>query len=60
MLVEKLLNRPREMYELPRAQKPQHLPSVFSESEVLAIIKASDNLKHKNSIFRYKKDEYIR
>ena len=44
---EKLLNRPREMYELPRAQKPQQLPAVFSESEVLAIIKASDNLKHK-------------
>jgi integrase/recombinase XerD len=44
---EQLLNRPREMYELPRAKKPQQLPSVFSESEVLSIIKATDNLKHK-------------
>ncbi len=44
---EKLLNRSREEYELPRAQKPQQLPSVFAESEILAIIKASGNLKHK-------------
>jgi len=44
---EKLLNRPREYYELPRAKKPTQLPTVFSESEVLAIIKASENLKHK-------------
>ncbi len=44
---EKLLNRPAEVYELPRAQKPQQLPTVFSESEILAIIKASHNLKHK-------------
>lgn len=44
---EKLLNRPREEYDLPRAQKPEQLPTVFSESEVLAIIKATDNLKHK-------------
>lgn len=44
---EHLLKRPRDFYDLPRAQKPEHLPTVFSESEVLAIIKASDNLKHK-------------
>ena len=44
---EKLLKRPAEMYELPRAKKPEQLPTVFSESEVLAIIKASSNLKHK-------------
>ncbi len=44
---EKLLNHSREVYELPRAKKPEQLPTVFSESEVLAIIKASGNLKHK-------------
>lgn len=44
---EKVLNHPREVYELPRAKKPYQLPSVFSESEVLAIIKAANNLKHK-------------
>jgi integrase/recombinase XerD len=44
---EKLLNCSREEYELPRAQKPQQLPTVFAETEILAIIKATDNLKHK-------------
>ena len=44
---EKLLNHPMEVYNLPRAQKPEQLPTVFDESEILAIIKATDNLKHK-------------
>ena len=44
---EKLLNRPKEYYDLPRPKKPEQLPTVFAESEVLAIIKATDNLKHK-------------
>ena len=44
---EKLLDHPREVYELPRAKRPYQLPVVFSESEVLAIIKAANNLKHK-------------
>lgn len=44
---EHLLNRPKEMYDLPRAKKPFQLPTVFSEEEVLSIIKATDNLKHK-------------
>jgi integrase/recombinase XerD len=44
---EHLLKHPREFYDLPRAQKPEQLPTVFSESEILSIIKATDNLKHK-------------
>ncbi len=44
---EKLLNRPTEVYDLPRAKKPDTLPTVFDETEILAIIKATDNLKHK-------------
>ena len=44
---EKLLNRPTEVYQLPRAKKPEQLPTVFDESEILAIIKATENLKHK-------------
>jgi integrase/recombinase XerD len=44
---EHLLKRPRDIYDLPRAQKPEQLPTVFSESEVLSIIKATNNLKHK-------------
>lgn len=44
---EKLLNRSTEVYDLPRAKKPEQLPTVFAESEILAIIKATENLKHK-------------
>lgn len=44
---EKLLNKPAEYYDLPRAKKPEQLPTVLEESEVLAIIKATENLKHK-------------
>ncbi len=44
---EQLLKRPREYYDLPRAQKPHQLPTVFAESEIFAIIKATENLKHK-------------
>lgn len=44
---EQLLNKPKELYQLPRAQKPDQLPTVFSESEVLAILNATDNLKHR-------------
>ena len=43
----KLLNHPREVYDLPRAKKPTQLPSVFAESEVLAIITSLTNVKHK-------------
>jgi site-specific recombinase XerD len=34
---EHLLKRPAENYDLPRAQKPEMLPTVFDESEILAI-----------------------
>jgi integrase/recombinase XerD len=44
---EQLLKYPKEFYELPRAQKPQQLPVVFSAEEILAIIHACENLKHK-------------
>lgn len=44
---EHLLKRPRECYDLPRAQTAKTLPGVFDEREVLAIIKATTNLKHK-------------
>lgn len=47
---EKVLGQPHAMYDLPRAKKPQQLPTVFSESEVLAIIKACDNLKHRSML----------
>ena len=44
---EKVLHRPREVYELPRPKKPFKLPEVFSENEVRRILDAAGNLKHK-------------
>ena len=44
---EKVLKRKREIFDLPRAEKPFRLPTVFSQSEVAAIINACDNVKHK-------------
>lgn len=44
---EKVLNRPREVYEIPRPKKPFKLPEVFSENEVRRILDAAGNLKHK-------------
>lgn len=44
---EQLCQQPQMVFELPRAQKPEQLPTVFDESEILAIIKATENLKHK-------------
>ncbi len=47
---EKLLQRPAEHYNLPRAQKSHQLPSVFSEEEIRRIIAACENLKHRSMI----------
>lgn len=44
---EKVLNRPKAVYDLPRAKKPFQLPGIFSEKEVKAILDAAGNLKHK-------------
>ena len=47
---EKVLGQPQQVYDLPRAKKPQQLPTVFSESEILSLIKATQNLKHKTML----------
>ena len=44
---EKLLNRPKELYVLPRAKKELKLPVVFSEGELKRLLLAPKNLKHK-------------
>ena len=44
---EKLLNNPREIYDLPRAKKEFILPTVFSEGELKRIIFATENIKHR-------------
>lgn len=47
---EKLLNRPRAVYELPRAKKEFKLPHVFAEEEIKQIITAAENLKHRSML----------
>jgi site-specific recombinase XerD len=47
---EQLLKRPAYSYDLPRAQKPLQLPTVFDESDIAAIIKVTENLKHKTML----------
>jgi len=47
---ENVLKRPKELYELPRAQKPFHLPTVFAENEVKNILLAVENIKHKSML----------
>jgi site-specific recombinase XerD len=44
---EKVVKRPREVYDLPRAEKPFQLPAVFAQQEVKAIILNTENLKHR-------------
>ena len=43
---EKVLGQQRKFYEL-RPKKPQQLPQVFTEHEVVLLLKSVDNLKHK-------------
>lgn len=47
---EKVLNRPKQVYELPRAKKSFQLPGIFSADEVKKIIDVTDNLKHKSML----------
>lgn len=44
---EKVLGGEHTFYDLPRPKKPFKLPSILSEEEVAALIKETDNLKHK-------------
>ena len=44
---EKVLNRPKEVYDIPRAKKPFQLPEVYSGEEIMKIINAAKNLKHR-------------
>jgi site-specific recombinase XerD len=47
---EGLLKRPNEYYDLPRAQKPEQLPTVFAEQEVKQLILSTENLKHRSML----------
>ncbi len=44
---EFVLGRERTYYDLPRPKKPFQLPNVLSQEEVVKLINAVDNIKHK-------------
>ena len=44
---EKVLKQEQKMYYIPRPKKPQKLPNVLSEKEVVNLLKATGNNKHK-------------
>lgn len=44
---EKILEQPKKVFDL-RPRKPQKLPEVLSKEEVVALIKATNNLKHRS------------
>lgn len=48
---EKVLGRQKEFYDLPRAKKPQKLPTVLSEEEITTLLDQPENLKHKCILF---------
>ncbi|MFV0344842.1 MAG: site-specific tyrosine recombinase/integron integrase [Bacteroidales bacterium] len=44
---EKVLGNPREFYAIERPRRGKELPKVLSENEILSILEASNNIKHK-------------
>ena len=47
---EKVLRKERHVYEIERPRKEKILPDVLSKEEIGAILKATDNVKHKTII----------
>jgi integrase/recombinase XerD len=47
---EQVLNQPRKTYYLDRPLKERKLPVVLSESEVVSLLQASPNLKHRTML----------
>lgn len=44
---EQVEKRAKEFYDLPRPKKPQLLPDILSETEVLALLSKIENIKHR-------------
>ena len=44
---EQVLRREKFFWEIPRPKKPFQLPHFFSQNDIVAIIKATGNIKHK-------------
>jgi integrase/recombinase XerD len=48
---EKVLNREKFFWDIPRAKKPFQLPKVLNETELKRLFEAAKNLKHKAILF---------
>jgi len=46
-LYEKVLHKPREYYNIQRPKKSQSLPNILSKKEILDLLTATKNIKHK-------------
>jgi site-specific recombinase XerD len=44
---EKVEGRAKEFYDLPRPKKPLRLPHILAAEEVVGLVRATDNLKHR-------------
>ncbi|HYM93846.1 MAG TPA: tyrosine-type recombinase/integrase, partial [Chitinophagaceae bacterium] len=44
---EQVLGRQKFFWEIPRPKKPLQLPRFFSQNDIVAILKATGNIKHK-------------
>jgi site-specific recombinase XerD len=44
---EQVEGRQKEFYDLPRPKKPQKLPAVLAEEEIIDLIQKTENLKHR-------------
>jgi integrase/recombinase XerD len=44
---EKVLNRPKIVWEIPRPKKPQLLPNVLSTTDIKRMLRLTENVKHK-------------
>lgn len=47
---EQVLSREKFFWEIPRPKKAEHLPKVFSQDDIAAIIKSVKNKKHKTML----------
>lgn len=43
---EKVLGRPKEMYQFTRPKKSKTLPNILSKQEIIRLLQASENIKH--------------
>lgn len=44
---EQVEGRAKEFYDLPRPQRPQKLPAILAEEEIVSLIQKTANLKHR-------------